>query len=317
MRGKAGEDIQRSNRSMIKDRIRQEQLIYIMREKKRYRKKWEISLICLIVLSILFVGYGRYAENCFEITCYYLETSKLQRDISIALLSDLHNHEYGEDNYELTEAIRKLQPDLIIMAGDMVDYHEIDVSVILTLCDDLKRVAPIYYVLGNHEGVMIYANDGGNVPLDMYLLQKGIHILYQGRMDVDTVGGTVSLGGFSVPEEETEFIDKQKLREFENSDNYKIIVSHFPSVFYEYLYDGDFDLALAGHYHGGMIRIPGMGGIYHTEDGFFPRYSGGEYQLGKGILIVSRGLGDHTVIPRINNSPELVMVEIESVNTES
>lgn len=298
---------------MIRDRIRQEQFVYIMHERKMRRRRWCAFFLCLTAALLFIAGYGEFAKSQFEITYYHFETSELQEDIRITLLSDLHNHEFGEKNYELVEAIRQLQPDIIVMAGDMVDYHETDVSVVLALCDDLKRIAPVYYVLGNHEGVLMYANGGNDIPLDTYLYQLGIHVMYQGSEDVETAGGIVTLGAFSVPEDEAEYIDSQLLETFEQSENYKIIVSHFPSIFYEYLYEGDFDLAFAGHYHGGMIRIPGIGGIYHMDDGFFPRYSGGEYQLGKGTLIVSRGLGDHSVFPRINNTPELVSVDIESI----
>lgn len=92
--------------------------------------------------------------------------------------------------------------------------------------------------------------------------------------------------------------------------DFKILVSHHPDLYYKELADAEVDLALAAHYHGGQISIPGLGGLYHPNAGFFPRYAEEVHQLEHAELIVSRGLGNHGLIPRVNNKPELVVITV-------
>ncbi|MCI8512995.1 MAG: serine/threonine protein phosphatase [Lachnospiraceae bacterium] len=246
----------------------------------------------------------------FKITTYQMQSDKVQKEFRIALFSDLHNHEYGTGNYELVEAIRQSRPDLILMVGDMVNKDDDDLRVILELCENLKRIAPIYYTLGNHEGILMYGQNGSRITLDTQLIRMGVPVLYLGREDIVVRGNPVTLGVFPYPEKESDQLDMEEVQWFEESSGFRIMISHYPSIFYEKLQNVDAELAVAGHYHGGQVRLPFLGGLYHIDTGFFPRYSGGEYELEKAKLIVSRGLGGHTRIPRVNNRPELVLIDV-------
>lgn len=247
----------------------------------------------------------------FEITTYHMQSDRVTQGLRIALLSDLHNHEYGSENYDLVEAIRQSRPDLILMVGDMVNQDDGDLHVVLSLCEALKRVAPVYYTMGNHEGVLMYDRADGGIPLDARLMEIGVAVPGVGREDAVICGNPVTLGVFPFQGAESEPLDMQQVEQFEQSGGFRIVISHYPSIFYETLYEVDAELAVAGHYHGGQVRLPFLGGLYHMDDGVLPRYSGGEYDLGKAKLIVTRGLGGHTWLPRINNRPELVMIEVE------
>ena len=98
--------------------------------------------------------------------------------------------------------------------------------------------------------------------------------------------------------------------EYEKSRDFKLLLAHYPSLYYEALADGDIDLGICGHYHGGQVRLPFMGGLYHGDTGFFPKYNGGMYVLPNSTIFVSRGLGGHSGLPRINNRPELAVIDI-------
>ncbi len=276
------------------------------------RRKPAVRVVAFLVFPALVCGLGYliWSGKKLETTYYTVPTGKINGSFRIAVFSDLHNHQYGARNQELIEAAKQTDPDLILMLGDMVNDNDPDIGIVTALCAELQGIAPVYYILGNHEANLMYLKEGRQIPLDTYLIQDGTTVLYQGETDLEIGGNRVALGAFSMPEKEFSEETKKKVAKFEKSDGFKILLSHYPSLFNRCLQDADFDLALAGHYHGGQIRIPGAGGLYHKDEGLFPKYSGGFYQLGRGTLIVSRGLGDHTVIPRLFNRPELVIVDV-------
>lgn len=288
------------------DDIRQEQERYV-RKKLRLQWLWR-ALVVLIVIAVFF-AVNAWGNSRFVVTEYSVQSDRVEEGFRIAYLSDLHNQEYGEGNYDLVEEIRQSRPDLILFGGDMVNQYEDNLDVVLNLCRDLKWIAPVYYTLGNHEGVMMYSR-ANKIALDREVVQLGIPVLYEGCEDTAVRGNPVTLGVFQCEDGDTGNVDEEELRRFEESDGFRIMISHVPSAFYEKLFDVDAELAVAGHYHGGQIRLPFIGGLYHLSGGFFPRYSGGQYKLGKASLIVGRGLGGHSKIPRINNRPELVLIDV-------
>ena len=291
------------------DDIRQEQALYIRRRACLSRA---VRAALLLVLAAALCAANALGNRYFEVTVYQMQSSRVREGFRIALLSDLHNQEYGAGNYGLIEAVRQARPDLILLAGDMVNQDEEDLHVVLDLCGGLKRIAPVFYILGNHEGVPLYEKGGGDggEALDTQLIQLGIPVLYSGCEELVIHGNPVTLGVFPWPASQAEELDPAEVQRLEGGSGFRIMASHYPSIFYETLFDADAELAVAGHYHGGQVRLPFVGGLYHVDDGLFPRYSGGQYALGRAQLVVSRGLGGHTWVPRVNNRPELVMIDV-------
>ncbi len=292
-------------------RLQMEEVQRKITEARRRRRKRLFILFPLVLLVItgVFLALQVEANRHFEVTRYCLESGKVKTPIKLVVLSDLHSMEYGEENRELIEAIQREQPDLIAMVGDMVNKDDEDFTGVRYLCRRLKEIAPVYYTLGNHEGTLMYGRLD-SVPLDELLTEEGARVLINETAEFQKGETLVRLAGISNEAAGYDRWAKDKLADFWESEGYKIVLSHFPDLYYEKLKDARFDLALAGHYHGGLIRVTGIGGLYHPEDGLFPKYSGGEYPLTNGTLIVSRGIGGHGLIPRIHNRPELVIVEI-------
>lgn len=279
-------------------------------QKKRRRKRLLPGTVCLLFLALLVALLVHIQGNRqFEVTYYQLSSEKITTPVKFVVLSDLHSAEYGENNVELVEAIKKEKPDFIAMIGDMLNQEDGDANVIENLCRDLKEVAPIYYTLGNHEGTLMYGRLD-SVALDEILARENVRLLINQTAEFQKGDTMIEIAGISNEAEGYDYWAKEKLAGFWEKENFKLVLSHFPDLYYEKLKDEKFDLALAGHYHGGMIRIPGMEGLFHLEEGFFPKYSGGEYALTNGTLIVSRGIGGHGWIPRVNNRPELVVIEL-------
>lgn len=294
------------------EELREQQLRMIRRKRKKFRIV--LSVILLLAGAGLSVLYYllKQEDKKLELTTYYIDTDKVDGEYRIALMSDLHNSEFGENNSDLVQAVRELNPDLILMCGDMVNKDEPDVSVVTELCSQLIDIADIYYIIGNHEGVLMYVDGGYKVPLDQYLTEIGVKMCYTGEYALEAGDTPLSLFSISIEEESYEANPNlQKSFElFTEEENFKIAVSHYPDILYDTLKNADFDLGIAGHYHGGQVNIPGKGGLYHMDTGLFPKYYGGIYQLDKGQLIVTRGLGNTSFIPRINNRPELVLIDI-------
>ena len=229
-------------------------------------------------------------------------------DVRIVLLTDLHNHEYGTGNLELVNKIKDLEPDIIAMAGDMVVKDNPDTSVVTDLCSQLLEIAPVYYSMGNHEGEMIY---NYNIPLDSELKELGVTVFYNDSVDVDINGNQFRIGGVGTSPEDFEEYSESFVEDFEKTEDFKLLLAHYPSLFYDCMADADIDLALSGHFHGGQIQGPGLGGLFAIPFDLLPEYCDGIFTLQEnGKLVVSRGLGDSSIIPRINNKPELVVVDL-------
>ena len=277
-------------------------------------KKSFIAIALIAVVAVVVLWWVLLNHMELTVTRYRIETEKLNADWKVALLSDMHNQEYGEGNQLLIQKIEEYAPDAILICGDMIMRDNPDVSVALDLCEALEEIADVYYVYGNHEGVLQYDPNGLQIPLDRYLMDRGVTVFYSGLYEIEHEGDTIAVFSKSVHASDywQSQNSQQQMAQFLEQDGFKLAMSHFPDLFYEALAQTEFDLAVAGHYHGGQIILPGIGGLYHSDTGLFPQYYGGEYQLKYGTLILSRGLGNGTLIPRINNDPELVFIDIIS-----
>ncbi len=286
---------------------------------KKTRRVWRVLLRILIVLLIftIIIGtavilYARYTKTHYVISFYQETSKKVSANIRIAVVSDIHNREYGENNEALISDLRTLSPDLILLPGDMVIRDEADYQPMLDLVSALSGIAPCYGVLGNHESERIYYRDDKELPdkfesAGLKLLRNAQEEIRIGRDTIQLIGVEGTAYGFE------EYGGRKFMENTEiDPSAYCILMAHIPILFESHLSAYDFDLGIAGHVHGGIVILPFFGGLYSNEEGFFPKYAGGEYILDKQqTLIISAGLGDSKRFPpRINNMPELVIIDI-------
>lgn len=272
-----------------------------------------LSVIIFIILVVtLNFALKNSVDKKLDVTTYNLKTEKLHENTKIAFLSDLHSNDFGDGNGRLVREIEAFSPDVILMGGDMVNKDDSDISTILNLCERLKPIADIYYIYGNHEGVLEYSENGQRVPIDRELLNRGVKVCYGGIYRIKRGNDKISM--LCIPADGKEYKYDPALHsttaEFMESEDFKLVLTHYPDILYEHLYEENFDLGLAGHYHGGQIRL-GEKGLFHIDTGFFPPYSGGKYTMKNSEIIVSRGLGNGIPVARINNNPELVLIDIK------
>ena len=291
---------------------------YGVKKRRRMPLPVKILLTLFIILSVLaasaaaiFAVNYYYVNKNFTVSFYQINSDKVSDNIRIIELADLHNSEYGEKNSDLVERIRSLRPDLIIYAGDMINEGEDDYSILFDLSDQLSEIAPIYACYGNHE-------------LDQYLFhdkqftekleEHNVQLLSNEATEITVKNSVIQLIAVSdnVKQFDVETNNAKKfLESLEPTGNCRICLTHYPELFKEKLLHRGIDVAFTGHAHGGHIRLPRIGGLFSYGEGFFPKFTAGVVQAKDGAqVVVSRGLGNHNAIPRINNQPELVVVDI-------
>ena len=264
----------------------------------------------------------------FKTTTYTIRSHKLQsHGFTIAMISDLHNVELGKKNENLLEALQETKPDIICIAGDLVlGKKEKSVKIVYDFIKKAVRIAPVYYGLGNHEQRMKeMPQKYGGAAFREYkarLLGAGVHMLENEKAEIMLDRLRVQIYGLELPlytykkfERHTVAPgDIQKCIGRAHRDKFQILLAHNPVYFPAYRGWGA-DLTVSGHLHGGIIRIPGLGGIITPQAILFPKYSG-EMTVEDGQAIaVSRGLGTHTVNMRFCNYAEVVAITLRPYKT--
>ena len=249
--------------------------------------KWRIiAVILIIVLAVC--AFNLLNQSEIDVTFYQVRSDKVSDNIRIVVLADLHLKEFGKDNIRLVEQIDKLTPDIIACVGDMNNLKNDDYSVVTNLCEKLVNIAPVYYALGNNEYEAKLFKDS-NITKDLKAV--GVHVLDDASEIVDIKDTKLNIGGLSQGPEQFERYGHQFFDKYIEEDYFKLLLVHYPDEFMGILEDYPIDLALCGHAHGGQVRIPFVGGLYATGQGFFPKLVDGFHQIGNSNVIISRGLG--------------------------
>lgn len=275
--------------------------------KKRSNKKRILFLILLASFLALFLWtlWGNTALQQNEI----LVTGELLPEAfsgyRIAHVSDLHNTEMGRGNETLLGLLKSAQPDIIAITGDLIDRRRTDLDVAEAFVSEAVKIAPCYYVTGNHEG---YTAAGVYEELEQRMLAAGVHVLRGKAVSLERQGETISLLGMEDPAFTDGFAVLPEQAEFPGE--YRILLSHRPELFSQYC-SAQIDLVLCGHAHGGQIRLPFIGGLIAPGQGLFPEYDAGLYTEGRTHMVVSRGIGNSLFPLRFNNRPEVVIIELQ------
>ena len=279
--------------------------------KPLWRKIVEVLALILAVVLVLLVGVNIFLNKNFTVSFYQVRSDKVSDNIRVVELADLHNAQYGKENAKLVAKIKALKPDLIFYAGDMMNYKNSDYSVLFTLSDQLADVAPIYACLGNNELDQYLFEDKSFVKK---LEEHKVNVLSNEAREVKVGNTTIELIAVTEGVEQYD-VETNNAKKFVESlkptANCRICLTHYPELFLSKLLNKNIDIAFTGHAHGGHIRLPKIGGLYSNGEGFLPKLTEGvETMTDDTQVVISRGLGNHNLIPRINNQPELVVVDI-------
>lgn len=280
----------------------------------------------VILLALLATAAEVQRElHSFKVTHYHVTSRKLSglnRPLTILFLSDLHNWRYGEKNERLLRAIENEHPDLILIGGDMlVGKKGTPYDTALDLIRRLPALCPVYYANGNHEQRMKEETEIYGDTYNIYkrkLEESGVIFLENDARRIRMGQTGISINGLELPcSVYTKFQKAQITEETisamlgEPDRCYSILLAHNPAYMDAYLKWGA-DLVLSGHLHGGLIRLPLIGGAVTPQGFFFPKYSGEMTREGEQAVIVSRGLGTHTINIRFMNTPELISIHLDA-----
>lgn len=269
-------------------------------------------LTALIILALIAAAAAfliKDSRENLEISRYEVASQKLPESFDgfkIVQLSDLHGAEFGEDGMELVDKVGSLEPDMIALTGDFVT-DEGDLAAVEKLAARLVKLCPVYFVSGNHE-----FGSGLAVKVRNILERAGVKYLSNEYLTINRGDDEILLGGVEDPLAYADMLSPDELAQKMNDaapDAFKILLGHRNYWMTEYP-ELPVDLIFCGHAHGGLIRIPGVGGLIGTDRRLFPDFDAGEYNNGRYTLIVSRGLGNSVPIPRVFNRPEIVCVEL-------
>ena len=281
--------------------------------KTRNRRLVWIAAALLLVLTIWVI----WGNTALEVNAYVIQSDRIPEPFSgfrIVQVSDLHNAQFGEGNGHLLSLIEDSSPDIIVITGDLVDSRNTDIEIALEFVRAATEIAPAYYVTGNHEArIAEYAQ------LKTGLEQAGVTILENEKLKLERAGERITLMGVDDPSFQTDYLfgDAKTVTASmldaltDGSDGYTILLSHRPELFTTYVACG-VDLVFTGHAHGGQLRVPFVGGLVAPNQGFFPEYDAGLYTAETTSMVVSRGIGNSIIPVRINNRPDLVVVQLES-----
>ena len=281
------------------------------------KKKKFIFLAVAAAVLVALVIWIAWGNTALELNTYTISSSKLPQSFDgyrIAHVSDLHNTEMGKDNEKLLAMLRDADPDMIAITGDLIDSRNTDIEVALKFVREAVKIAPCCYVTGNHQARV---NEYGELKAGME--DAGVTVLEDVRTEIGMESETITLIGVNDPSYQTDYLfgDSETVMNTKLEDlhtghvGFTILLSHRPELFDTYA-DQDIDVILSGHAHGGQFRLPFIGGLVAPNQGLFPEYDAGIYTEGNTNMLVSRGVGNSILPFRINNRPEVILIELQA-----
>ena len=283
-------------------------------EKKK--EKWYAIITVIVIVAVAFIILGNYDVETYKYNIKSKKTPESFDGFRIAQVSDLHNAKFDKYNATILEPVFNTKPNIIVITGDLIDSRRTNINRAVHLADRLVKIAPTYYVNGNHESRL---SDSEYNHLTTRLEQAGVTVLENESVDITVGEDTITLIGVNDPGFRMELVDDtveqnishQLMSVIPDNDNYKVLLAHRPEYFD--VYAGNVDLVLSGHAHGGQFRIPFVGGLVAPGQGFFPKYYEGSYIEDNTEMIVSRGVGNSIIPFRINNKPEIIVAELTKI----
>ena len=274
------------------------------------------TVLIVSVLVILCLGiWTLWGNIALEVNEYEIVSDRIPEAFAgfrIAQVSDLHNKDFGEGYGQLLTLLSQINPDIIVVTGDLIDSRQTDLDVALEFAWQAGKIARVYYVSGNHEARVPEYED-----LKIGLVKAGVVILENQKVEITREGESITLMGIEDPSfqedylfGDSESVARQAIENLYNkSDGYTVLLSHRPELFDLYV-DTGMDLVFSGHAHGGQFRLPFVEGLVAPNQGFFPKYDAGRFTEENTTMIVSRGVGNSIIPVRFNNRPEIIVSEL-------
>jgi len=275
--------------------------------------------LCMVLVYVI---WQKWELKQFDVTEYKLSNKKIQKELGLIVLADLHGYEYGENNCRLIKEIKQRKPEFILIAGDMIVSNDVSTfEKAFRVLEQLVKIAPVYYGFGNHESRIAIP---GLIVSEAFrdYMQKvealGVVILRNEMLQLTCVGNKMQVGSAEIGLEyyvkgHEIIMAPEYMEEIMGSNpetaEFQVLLAHNPTYSERYAQWGA-DLTFCGHNHGGLVRIPGIGSLISPQFTLFPKYNDNMYEINGKHVIVSRGLGTHTFHVRVFNRAELLYMRI-------
>lgn len=277
----------------------------------------EIIIMGVIILLVVIKIYLYYEKNNLDVSRYNIGNKKISKKIDkykIIQVSDFHSVKNEKLVNDIVYNIEKEKPNIIVITGDLFsNTDDKNIKASTNFLKEIKNIAPIYFVSGNHE-----ARSNNYSKIKNILIDNNVTILDNKLKVIKYRGGEINLIGIDDPImvnsgdiDNFDTIKKELCKVIFDKNKFDILLSHRPEFFDTYV-NNNIDLILSGHTHGGQIRLPFIGAIYAPNQGLFPKYDSGLFKKEKTIMIISRGIGTSKLPIRINDRPELVIISLET-----
>ena len=277
----------------------------------------KIIIILIGIILLLLVSFYLYYENNYlQVSNYNIESNKIPKDFDgfkIAQISDFHNTKSKKLTNDLVEKIKKSKPNIIVLTGDLIESNKTNIDIAISFIKKINNIAPIYYVTGNHEAKISNYEELKNKleKNKVIILDDKLEIIKKDKSMINIIGIDDPSFNFNTYRDDSTIIQDNLIPIQFDKNDFTILLSHRPELIETYA-ENNFDLVLSGHAHGGQIRIPFIGGLIAPNQGLLPKYTSGIYEIKNTKIIVSRGIGNSILPFRVNNRPELVIVELKN-----
>ncbi|MBR3593910.1 MAG: metallophosphoesterase [Clostridia bacterium] len=276
-------------------------------------------IILAAVLAAVITALIIFDNKRLKISRYTAASSRLPAEFDgfkIVQLSDIHGAVFGKENARLLGKISTEKPEIIVITGDIIDSRKPNIPAAEKLVKNLRKIAPVYFVSGNHE-----ARFTEWPTLKEKLEKNGAEVIDNSKKHLCRGDAKIALFGLRDPQFITNYQLKNSIKaaeefisEFDKKEGeYSILLSHRPEIFETYVKHG-FDVVFSGHVHGGQFRLPLLGGLYVPIQGLFPKYDAGLFEKNETKMIVSRGIGQSIIPVRLGNPPDIVVTKLTKVD---
>ncbi len=285
-----------------------------------------LKIIIVFFVLLLLALFLNWSNKSLTVTKYVFQSPQVHDSFDgfrIVQVSDLQSEYFGSDQEELIDAVRQSEPDIIVFTGDLVDRTHTDYEASLKAMEGLAKIAPVYYVNGNHE---LALPEEKIAQMYSSMEEMGIKLLMGCRSSVERNGEKIYIAGLAEEavlqskesgqaegqEFEKAVIDEEieKLTGAVDEEDLVILLVHEPQLIEAYAGE-KIDLVFAGHAHGGQIRLPFTEGLFAPGQGVLPKLTSGLHYCGQTGMIISRGLGNSVFPFRVFNRPEIVVTQLK------
>ena len=279
-------------------------------------------LAALLVLLLIAVGVSVFVCSRYIKTTHYdVSLDGITNPVRLVIVADTHGKVFGKDNEQLYEKVAAQQPDVIVLLGDLfpAEFSEADKAYVVDMTKRMQSIAQVFFAMGNHENSYTLQYGGSWIG---EIRETGALVFDESWDDLELGGNTIRFGGtlghgfpFGRTDEEYEASPEYAVfTALETSPYPSVLLAHMPDtvVFETSKTNWHFDLVLSGHTHGGVIRFPGIGGLYAPIQEWWPPYDYGDMMLNERMrLIITSGLSGHGKVPRIFNLPEIAVIDLQ------